>query len=72
MVLPINRIGRIAKGSEEGKYIKILDDRANSGGFLVLTASDLDFHVGHDNWVESKAALLGYFRESGWLIDWLD
>jgi hypothetical protein len=65
------RVGRIVKGDEKGRYVKIIDDSSSTGGFLILTSDDVEFRVGHDCWVESRVALEQYFDESDWLIDWI-
>jgi hypothetical protein len=65
------RVGKIVAGDELGRYIKVVDDNENTGGFLILTADDLEFHSGHDNWVEDEAALLRYFKEAGWSVIWI-
>ena len=65
----IGKIGKILSGDEQGKFIKIIDDR-DTGGFIILTGEDREFHHSYDNWVEDETALLYYFRESHWLIEW--
>jgi len=67
----IGALGRIRSGDEQGRYLKIVDDAENTGGFLILTSDDSEFSSGYDNWVESKQALAQYIRESRWKIEWL-
>ncbi|AXI04730.1 hypothetical protein HYN46_15005 [Aquirhabdus parva] len=66
----IGRVGKIISGDEQGRYIKVVDDAENTGGFLILIADDIEFRSGYDNWVEDKDALNRYFLECEWLINW--
>jgi hypothetical protein len=68
-----NVTGRIESGEEQGRYVVVKDDRAESGGFLILTAADVNFQVdGADFWVEDEEALTEFFEESRWVVNWLD
>jgi hypothetical protein len=67
----IGEIGRIKRGDELGKYVKILDDSQSTGGYLILTSSNADFISGFDNWVENFDILKKYFEESGWEVEWM-
>ena len=71
MEIKIGQVGLIVAGDEVGRYIKVLDDRQSTGGFLILTATDQAMSDGYDNWVEDEKSLSRYFRESHWKIDWL-
>jgi hypothetical protein len=54
----------------------------NRKGLATLEAKDMnDIQIGRTgtimggdlrDWVENKADLEGYFRESGWLVEWAD
>ena len=33
-------VGRIVAGEEAGRFLKVVDDSENTGGFLILTAAD--------------------------------
>jgi len=57
-------------GDEAGSFLKVIDDAANTGGYLVLTSEKHDFSVGFDNWVENLAGLKDYFAESKWIVSW--
>lgn len=70
MDIRIGNVGRIIGGDEVGKYLKIVDDSARSGGFLILVTSDKEMKDGHDYWVEDKATLERFFRESRWSVEW--
>lgn len=67
----VGRVGKIVFGEEAGSYIKVEDDAANTGGYLILTATDPDMREGFDNWVENRDALAKYFSDAGWVIEWL-
>jgi hypothetical protein len=71
MEIRIGEVGRITAGDDTGSYVKVVDDAANTGGYLILTASAPDMGDGFDNWVENKDVLTRYFIESGWTIEWL-
>ena len=68
----IGKIGKIVSGEETSRFVKVVDDSGSTGGFLILTAEDLEFRNGFDAWVLDEAALTRYFQESGWLIEWLN
>jgi hypothetical protein len=70
-MIHINKKGRIIKGDLSGQYVLIQDDAENTGGYLILTATDIDFQHGHDDWVEDMEALERYFKEAQWQIEWL-
>lgn len=71
MHIPFETVGKILAGEERGKFVKVKPDQENTGGFLILTGEDREFKNGHDGWVKDEADLEGYFRESGWLVEWL-
>lgn len=71
MQVRIGQIDRIIAGYEIGNYVKVIDDKENTGGYLILIAAAPNMQVGFDNWVENKEALAGYFVEAGWSIEWL-
>lgn len=59
--------GTITCGRLRGFRVRVQDDIANTGGFLILTRH-LD--EGYDNWVESYRDLAPFFKESGWAVKW--
>jgi hypothetical protein len=71
MDIQIDRLGLIVSGHEAGKYIRIIDDADNTGGYLILTAATADMTEGFDSWCENQDALYSYFTESGWTVRWL-
>lgn len=66
----IEKTGQIIRGDDAGSYVKIIDDRNNTGGYLVLVSNSPEFSDGYDDWVESVDALKEYFQESKWDIQW--
>lgn len=68
--IQIGMVGEIVAGDDIGSFIKIIDDKDNTGGFIILISDSYSFHNGHDSWVENAEALQLYFYESKWLIDW--
>lgn len=70
MDIRLEIVGRIIAGDDAGHYVKIVDDRASSGGFLILTAKAPDMREGYDSWVEDELALQGFFEEARWIIEW--
>jgi hypothetical protein len=70
--IPIGKVGRIVEGDDVGSYVKILDDSANTGGFLILVASDRELVHGSDAWVENADQLAPYFVASKWEIAWIE
>ena len=69
----IGQVGQIISGDQVGRFVKVLDDSENTGGFLILTSIEPTFKNGHgdDNWVEDRDTLSLYFHEADWLIEWL-
>ena len=60
------------QGDDLGKHVKVLDDAKSSGGFLILIGDGEAMKDGHDYWVEDLATLEGFFRQSGWIVEWDD
>lgn len=68
--IQIGVVGHIITGDEAGSFVRIIDDKDNTGGFIILISNDYNFRNGHDSWVEDAEALRRYVYESGWMIDW--
>ncbi len=73
--IKIGQVGRITLATDQaeiGHYVKVENDAENTGGFLILMASDAALRAdGSDNWVETPGDLEAFFRESGWEVEWL-
>lgn len=70
MQIPIGRTGKILAGDDAGWYVQVVDDTADTGGFLILTSMKPDMSGAFDNWVEDLDSLDRYFEESKWQIEW--
>lgn len=71
MDIQIGKVGRIVAGQEMGSYIRVVDDEASTGGFLIFSGTASDMQDGFDSWVENEQMLQRYFEESKWVIEWL-
>ena len=75
MEIKFNILGIILNGANpEEKFIKIIDDQENTGGFLILLSSNdkfLPFNC-YDDWVENLEILKEYLQESNWIIKWAE
>lgn len=71
MDIQINKVGLILHGSQSGWFVKVVDDSAESGGFLVFTADNQEMRGAFDGWVEKYEDLPQYFSEKKWQIEWL-
>lgn len=70
-MIEIGVLGRILKGDDQGKYVKIQELPDDPPSYLVLTAADRDFRTdGGDEWVEDEPSLQQFFKEAGWIIRW--
>ena len=73
MEIKFNILGIILNGANpEEKFIKIIDDQKNTGGFLILLSSNdksLPFNS-YDDWIENLEILKEYLQESNWIIKW--
>ena len=69
--IKVGIVGKIIKGDEEGSFIKVVDDKINTGGYLILTSSNTSFNNSFDGWVENELELKNYFIESGWKVEWI-
>ncbi|CAG0991648.1 hypothetical protein BURK2_02421 [Burkholderiales bacterium] len=70
MEVRLGKVGKIIAGDDTGHYVKVIDDREDSGGFLILIAKTQDMQDGYDSWVEDEKALYRFFEESRWIVDW--
>jgi hypothetical protein len=67
----IGVFGLILSGEETGRYLRVVDDAENTGGFLILTSADRAGATDvHDAWVESIVDVDLYLDESAWEIEW--
>lgn len=65
----VGKTGRILDGQYSGWNIKVLDDSAVTGGYLICYWPE-NPSEGFDDWVDSMSSLNGYFDEFGARILW--
>lgn len=52
--LPVGVLGEIIAGIDAGRFVEVVDDAENTGGFLIVTYADSDRSPEvFDSWVES-------------------
>jgi hypothetical protein len=69
--IPLSRIGLILDGDGAGRFVEIIDDSQNTGGYLIFTYADAERSPEvFDSWVETFEDVQRYFAESGWRVDW--
>lgn len=61
--------GRITAGTMAGWVVRVEDDDANTGGYLILFWDERS-DDGGDYWVEHYDDLEPFFKESGWEVVW--
>jgi hypothetical protein len=69
MNILLNKIGRIVEGNETGLLVKV--EPLESGGYLILTWSDIENFQGCDDWVENLEMVKHWFEASHWKVLWL-
>jgi hypothetical protein len=70
--IPLSTLGRITQGKEAGRVVEVLDDRHNTGGFLIFTYADEERSPEvFDCWVETHKDIDVFFQESDWKVNWL-
>jgi len=67
----LKTVGKIVAGEDKGRFVEVLDDSHESGGFLIFTYDSLDRSGDvYDHWVESIVDVDLFFEELAWRIDW--
>jgi hypothetical protein len=71
--LRIGELGFIAGGQEAGRWVEVVDDQAESGGYFIFTYGDCE-RSGEvfDTWVESLLDVERQFDFWGWEVRWSD
>jgi hypothetical protein len=72
MNIRIEVLGRIEHGLHAGGYVKIVDDTINTGGYLILVATERSLSNSFDDWVEDQRSLEAYFKECDWRVEWIE
>lgn len=75
MNVPAGVVGAILNSEKPGHHVKVVDDAANTGGYLIYewwNGSDGPSDAGgFDSWVENAVQLQRFVEEAGWEIEWL-
>ncbi|EIR1601438.1 hypothetical protein NMR69_003595 [Vibrio cholerae] len=71
-MIKIEHIGKIVQGDDLGCEVQIIDDSENTSGYIISVSESFSQKSNncYDDWVEDYQALKGYFKESGWEVDW--
>lgn len=73
-MLVVNTRGKILNGQQKGWYIYIVDDRENTGGYLLLESESSDIFgsdgEGFDTWYETLYDIERQLINNAWSIDW--
>ncbi len=70
--IPFGILGLIKAGDGVGRYVEVLNDAENTGGFLICTYADADRSPeAFDDWVETRADVDVFFNECSWDIEWV-
>jgi len=72
-MVKVDAKARIVSGKYTGWFIWVQDDRPDSGGYLVIQSSDIEFRGdGFDNWFISIEEVEKFFVNNNWRLEWLD
>jgi len=70
----LNKIGKIIKGDNPGWFLKIKDDKEESGGFYIFQfknrVGDNAMGEAFDDWVENFSDVETYFDSDDWEVKW--
>ena len=70
--IPLERVGRIIDGPDNGRYVLVRNDQERAGGFLILQSSSPEMFSASgvfDDRVERHSDLDAFFAETGWTVD---
>ena len=74
MKIPIGLPGHVTNSEQLGHFVRVDDDRDETGGFLIFEwwegSDGLDENGAFDSWVETRTDLDAYFQNAGWRIVW--
>ena len=67
-------IGAIQNSTKPGHMVRVDDDSANSGGFLILEwwegSTGPNGNGALDSWFDNELAMSKFLQETGWCIVW--
>ena len=74
MNVPICTIGRILNSAHRDHLVRVDDDNAKTGGFLIYerweNSNGPNADGWFDNWVENGNSLSQFFSEAKWDVQW--
>lgn len=74
MDIPLEVDGWISNSSHSEHFVRVQDDRTQSGGFLIyerwLGSMGPGSNGAFDSWVENDVALIRFFADAGWVVEW--
>jgi len=66
-------VGQIRAGREAGRFVELVDDSENTGGWLIFTYGRHDRSgEAFDTWAASIVDVDLYFDDCGWVVEWPD
>lgn len=70
-MIKLGMVGHIMSGVDQNSWVRVQELPDDPPSFLILLATDHDFHTGiGDYWVEDYPSLEQFFEESQWVVDW--
>jgi len=71
-MVPVGKLGQITRGADINKFVRILNDPENTGGFVILVSTSNRFIESTADLVNDRTALETYFAEADWDVKWRD
>ncbi|WP_171088921.1 hypothetical protein [Usitatibacter rugosus] len=72
--IEIGREGTVTNSEHPNHRVRVVDDAASTGGFLIYEWWDgsdgPNGNYAFDSWVHTRADLEAFFREGGWNVEW--
>ena len=76
MKILLETVGSILNSAKQSHMIRVSDDSANTGGFLIFQwwkgSTGPSQNAAFDDWVEDEQELNRYFDQSSWEIRWTE
>ena len=64
---------KIVSGRNVGWFIWVQDDSENTGGYLVIQSSNIEFSGdGFDDWFLTLDEVEKHFVYNNWTVEWID
>ncbi|AJQ28764.1 hypothetical protein [Pelosinus fermentans] len=72
-MVKVNAKGKINNGKLVNRYIWIIDDSENTGGYLVIQSPTISFEgEGFDNWFVTLEEVEQFINYNKWEIEWFE